>query len=157
MSRLAATEDSRAPQVFIQSRTGRAIPCSSSTIRNVELWQSSTDAIRSRTLAATPTGRINPLDLTTTRKIFTIRLAVDHSSRNRFVNRISTPVWIAEIRTRHSRHAAPRLVVIPIVWPVVSAAATVIRMTIAIVMPVVSRMWIVLVIRQRIPADVTAK
>lgn len=158
MSRLAATKNSRPSQIFIQRRTGSAITSASSTIRNVKLRQSSTNTSRAGTIAAT-TARINSSDLTTTRKISTLRLALNHSSRDRFVNRISTPVWIAKIRARHSRHPAPRLVIIPIVRPVVSTAATttVIRMAIIIVVTIVSRMRIVLVVRQRIPADITPK
>lgn len=95
MSRLTPTIDSSASQFVIQRRPGCAIARSCRTIRQVDHWYLT---------SGTPIGE------STTRNIFTIRLAIENSPRYRFINSFSAPVWITEIAARHARHAAPMLV-----------------------------------------------
>ena len=80
-----------------------------------------------------------------TRQIVTLRIAIDHSARHRFINAAATTVWITPISTRHTCHTTPVVVIVASSIPVVIA------------MSITTRMWIALVITQRIPADVIAK
>jgi len=95
MSRLTPTIDASASQFVIQRRPGCAIACAGRTIRHVDHWYLT---------SGTPIGE------STTRNIFTIRLAIENSPRYGFINSFSAPVWIAKIATGHARHAAPVLV-----------------------------------------------
>lgn len=144
MSRLTATVDSTASQLVIQRRTGCAIARSCRTIRHVNHWYLTSGT---------------PIRESTTRHIFTIRLAIQNSPRDGFINSLSAPVWIAKIAARHARHAAPMLVfrTARIIWPSTRLIITVTRMTVTIPMSIVSRMRILLVVIQRVPADVVAK
>jgi hypothetical protein len=133
--RLSPAENSVATKIIIQRQTRRTLASACRSIRNMDHRHS----------ASTTTA---------TRQIFTLRIAVDHSACNSFVNSPATTVGITPISTRHMRHTTPVVVIVPSSITI----SIVITITIAIsVMTITTRMWISLVIIQRIPADVIAK
>lgn len=124
MSRLTATIDPSASQFVIQRRPGCAIARAGRTIRHVD---------HRHLTSGTPIGE------STTRNIFTIRLAIENSPRYSFINSFSAPVWITEIAARHARHAAPMLVfrTSRLIWSS-RLVITVARMTVPIAVSIVS-------------------
>jgi hypothetical protein len=51
----------------------------------------------------------------TTRQIRALRLCLHHSASNGFVNRLTAPLRISEVVSRHSRHTTPGLVIVVII------------------------------------------
>ena len=143
MSRLTAAVDSSASQLVVQRRAGCAIARSCRTIGHVDHWYLT---------SGTTIGE------RTTRNIFTIWFAIEHSSRYGFINSFSAAAWIAKIAAGHARYAAPMLVfrTARLIWSS-RLVITVTRMPVTIAVTIVSRMRILLVVIQRVPADVVAK
>ena len=105
-------ENSRASEVLVQCDTGSAFGSPSLLIRNVQNWQSTVET---------------SCVYIATRQIGLLRWSIHHSARNRFVNALSAPMRISEVVSRHSRHTAPRLmvVIVPIRAPPASTRSTV--------------------------------
>lgn len=123
------------------------------------------------------------------RQVLDFRFRVDHSSGNRFINRMSR--FVTKRSARHSSHSAPiniarvqtpsglatftfasvtstasvaaitsvtvastaRITSVAIASAAITSSATIMRM----VASILSRIWIALVVRQWIPADIVAK
>jgi hypothetical protein len=81
-------------------------------------------------------------------------MAVDHSARNRFFNSPAAMIGITPISTRHTCHATPVVVIVS--SSITISIAVSISIAISIV-TITTRMWISLVVIQRIPANVIAK
>ena len=90
--------------------------------------------------------------------IATLRIQIYNPACDRFFNSLSSSLRISKIAAWHSRHAT-RIAVIVSTVPATVAPSAITRSTIAIpiVTTIVTRMWISLIVRQRIPANVVAE
>jgi hypothetical protein len=93
-----------------------------------------------------------------------LRLSLDYSACNSFVvDTASASVRITKVSARHACYATPGFVVRIVIWSpltrIVMATTTtptaVTRST--LVVTIITRVWIAVVIRQRIPADVVSE
>src|SRR6185369_5161589 len=147
-SQLSTAKDFRAPQLFIQCNTRSSFPSTSSALRNYHL------RISSHVPAITTERQLSA----------SLRLSLDHSPRNSFiVETAPSSIGITKISPRHACYATPRFVIrifiraslARIIMTASTTAAAVTWST--IVVTVIMRVWIVVVIRQRIPADVLSE
>lgn len=154
-SRFASTEDSCAPQIFIERSSRRAFRCASRSIGNFPTRKSSSWTIGRVAFTSTSDGDILR-NSTATRNIYNFRITIDHSTPSRFVNAASTTIGISKVSPRQTRHATPW----SIVTTIAAATSRTVMTIISIITPIVTivtRTRISLVIRQRVPTNIVAE
>jgi hypothetical protein len=147
LSRLSTSKNSRAPEFFIQSSTRSSFPGARPALRNHNL-------------------RISPRVTTLTARQFSasLRLGLDYSAGNSFVfETASSSVGITKVSAWHSCYATPGFVIGIVIGPpltriIMAASTTSTAVTwSSLVVTIITRVWIAVVIRQRIPADVVSE
>lgn len=142
---LSSAKDSRTSEIVVQCDSGLSFSSACSSIRNCH---------QRNPAPANPARQI---------AIAAFRIALKYSSRHRFVDCSSTPLGIAKVAARQTRHATPvsriSVVATSLTMPPVTAGFVVTRPVISrsIFVPIVTRTWVAIVIRQRIPADIVTE
>ena len=132
--RLASAKNSVAPQIVIQRSSGSTISSPGSPLWNLDVAASAAPPFTVREIAVT-----------------TLRIQIDNSACDRLIGWLCSSLRISKIAARLSRYP-PRFTVIMSTIPITIAISIAIVTT-----TIVTRMWISLIVRQWIPADVVAE
>lgn len=165
-SRLPSSKNSRTTQVLIQRDTRSSFSRTRGTIRNLNNRNPANRATRCLLAFALASRRISRESRQLRSRL---RRGIDNSASDRFFNAASSPFRITEVSSRNSRHSAPVFVSVirtsitaatttTIAGPTIAVPATTTSVArVSIIVTVPPRMWIALVVRQRIPANIRSE